>query len=124
MGIFDFLKPKKSPMEEIFEKMNNSLFPKGQKDTDAATSELLQILNNKISRQEAQTILLKSIAISAISQNFTEERLRLHLAGYCLHHFSEAQVKRFYQYLGSIAMAKLQNRTPSEITRSATGYSW
>jgi len=124
MGLFDFLKPKKNPMEEMMEKMSNSIFPKGQKDTAAATDELLQILNNKVSRQEASTILMKSIAISAISSNFTEERLRQHLAGYCIQHFSTAQVRRFYEYLGSIASAKMNNRTPSEITRTATGYTW
>ena len=124
MGLFDFLKPKKSPLHEMMEKMNNSLFPKGQKDIDAATEELLQILNRKVSLKEAQTILMKSIAISAISSNFTEERLRQHLAGYCIQHFSGAQVKRFYEYLASIATAKMSNRTPSEITRTATGYTW
>jgi hypothetical protein len=124
MGLFDFLKPKKNPMEDMMQKMHNSLFPKGQKDMDAATDELLQILNNKVSRNEASTILSKSIAISAISSNFTEERLRQHLAGYCLQHFSAAQVRRFYDYLGSIATARMSNRTPSEITRTATGYTW
>lgn len=107
------------------DKMHNSFFPKGQKDIDAATNELLSILNNKIGRQEAHSILLKSIMISAISEKFTEERLRQHLAGYCLQHFTDAQVKRFYEYLGSIAIAKMvHNRTPSEIRRTATGYEW
>lgn len=111
-------------MEEMMEKMSNSLFPKGQKDIDAATEELLQILDRKVSLKETQNILMKSIAISAISSNFTEERLRQHLAGYCIQHFSSAQVKRFYEYLASIAAAKMNNRTPSEITRTATGYTW
>ena len=125
MGLFDFLKPKKSPLDAMMEKMHHSFFPKGQKDIDAATNELLQILNNKISRQEAGSILLKSIMISAISEKFTEERLRQHLAGYCIQHFNSAQVKRFYEYLGSIAVAKMvHNRTPSEIRRTAEGYEW
>jgi len=32
MGLFDFLKPKKNPMEEMMEKISNSIFPKGEKD--------------------------------------------------------------------------------------------
>jgi hypothetical protein len=36
--------------------MSASFFPKGQKDMDAVTDELLRILNNKISRDEAQGI--------------------------------------------------------------------
>lgn len=124
MGLFDFLKPKKDPLNEMLTKMHNSFFPKGEKDIDAATKELLLILNNKVGSQEAKTILMKSAGISMISQNFTEERLRQHLAGYCLQHFSDAQVKRFYEYLISIRLAGIQNRTPSEISRNATGYSW
>jgi hypothetical protein len=45
MGSFDFLKSKKSPMEEMFEKMNNSIFPKGDKDLDAGVQGLMRILD-------------------------------------------------------------------------------
>ena len=125
MGLFDFLKPKKNPMEELFEKMSNSTFPKGDKDINAATNELLYILNNKISNEEAKGIVLKSVAISRISKEFTKERLKRHLAGYCLQHFNESQVEKYHGYLTALAAAMMiHQRTPSEVRREGDGYVW
>lgn len=125
MGLFDFLKPKKSPLNEHMERLSNSMFPKGQKDIDAGTNELLFILKNKISRETAQGIFLKSIAISRISQKFDKERLRAHLAGYCLQHFSEQQLDDYYNYLSALTAAMLvHQRTPSEVRRQGDAYIW
>ena len=66
MGFFDFLKPKPSPMNDMLAQMHAKIFPKGQKDMDAVTDALLYILDNKISRSEAQNIAVKSTAISRI----------------------------------------------------------
>jgi len=93
MGIFDFLKPKKDPMEEVYQDMMNSIFPNGEEDINSATTELVHVLNETIACKEAKTILIKAAVISRISEEFDEERLRKHLAGYCLHHFNQKQVK-------------------------------
>lgn len=125
MGLFDFLKPKLNPMADIFERMSNQIFPKGQKDIDAATSELLFILNNKISRDAAKSIFLKSVVISRISENFDEERLKAHLAGYCIEHFTESQIQNFFNYLVALKTAITVNqRTPSEVRREGEIYIW
>ena len=79
MGFFDFLKPKPSPMNDMLAQMHAKIFPKGQKDMDAVTDALLYILDNKISRSEAQNIAVKSTAISRISKEFSKERLKQHL---------------------------------------------
>ena len=47
MSLFDFFKPKKNETNEMFERMDASIFPKGDRDKNAATDELLRILNNK-----------------------------------------------------------------------------
>ena len=130
MGLFDFFKPKKSATQEVFERMSNSAFPKGDKDIEACVDELLRILSNKIPRSEAKNIVLKSIFISHMcigdaSDPFTKERLRAHLKPYALHHFDEEELMDFWGYLTGIYVIKLQNgKTPSEIKWDGSKYVW
>lgn len=63
-------------MNDMLAQMHAKIFPKGQKDMDAVTDALLYILNDKISRSEAQNIAVKSTAISRISKEFSKERLK------------------------------------------------
>ena len=77
MGLFDFFKPKKPKTNEVFEKISNQMFPKGEKDINAGADELMRILKNKINKDLAKNVFLKSMAISKIVENFDEERLRL-----------------------------------------------
>lgn len=122
MGLFDFFKPKKT---DVFEKMYNQMFPKGEKDVNAGTDELLYILNSSVSRETARSIFTKATALSNVAEKFDEERLRVHLAGYCLQHFSEEQVKKFHGYLVALKAAMLINRkTPSEVRRNGDAYYW
>jgi hypothetical protein len=122
MGFFDFLKPKKE-MNAIFDQMNTKFFPKGQKDIDAVTDALIHILNNKISRSEASNIAFKSVAISRISKEFSKERLKQHLSGYCIEHFNEKQIETFHGYLAFLIIADLMFRkTPSDLVRE--GDTW
>ena len=116
MGLFDFLKPKKSELHDTLAQMNASIFPKGKKDMDAVTDELLRILNNKISRDEAHGIAIRSVIMSRIAENFDEDRLRAHLAGYCLNHFNDEQLTQFHGYLAFLTIASVMFRkTPSEV---------
>ena len=125
MGLFDFLKPKKDNLNDEMGNIFNSFFPKGEKDINAATDELLHILNNKIARDEAKNIIVKSIAISRISESFDLDRLKTHLAGYCLHLFNESQLKKYFSYLVALTAAMLVNRkTPSEVRREGDVYLW
>ncbi len=125
MGIFDLFKKKKTPMEELYEKMSNMIFPKGPKDIDAGTAELLSILNHKVSEETAKSVFLKSAFISRIVENFDEDRLRSHLAGYALQHFNQRQLVQFYIYLVAISAAIIINGiTPSEVRRDGDEYVW
>ena len=127
MGFLDFLKPKqKNEMNDAFAQMNATWFPKGEKDINYAVNELIYILNNKIDKKEAETIILKAVAISNIASEFNKERLKQHLAGYCLHHFNDKQVETFYNYLQACKIGRIMNqRTPSEINRiGVDGYAW
>jgi hypothetical protein len=125
MGFFDFLKPKKSASDELMEKMANSMFPKGQKDIQAGTKEVLRILQHRIDEETAQSIFLKSSGISRIAQNFDEERLRLHLSGYCLQYFTDEQVQELFWYLQALSAAMLINgKTPSEVKYEGGKYFW
>lgn len=125
MGLFDFLKPKRNPMEEMMDKISNSIFPKGEKDIDAGTKELIHILGNKIDYDTAKTIFLKSAVISRVSDKFDKERLRSHLAGYCLQYFNDNEIEKFHGYLTALSMAmKLHRSTPSEVRRDGENYIW
>lgn len=125
MGLFDFFKKKTSPLEEMIEKMHNSIFPKGPKDINAGTDELLCILENKVSREVAKSIFLKSTAISRISEKFDKERLRTHLAGYAIQYFTEKQLDMLYNYLIALKAAMMiHQRTPSEVKRDGETYFW
>jgi dihydroorotase len=125
MGLLDFLKPKKSATEELFQKIRNQMFPKGDKDINAGADELLHILNNSVDRKTARSIFVRSLAISKVSEEFDEERLRAHLSGYCLQYFASEQVKKFYNYIVAINAAMMINRrTPSEVKRNGETYFW
>ena len=123
MGLFDFRKQKKSEFNELLAQMHARIFPKGEKDMNAVTDAVLYILNNKIVREEARNIGVKSVAISRITKEFTKERLKQHLAGYCLQHFNENQIETFHGYLSFLTIADLMFRkTPSEVVRQ--GEAW
>jgi len=125
MGLFDFLKPKKKNLGDFMASLNNSMLPKGEKDIEAGTKELLNILNNKVDYETAKTIFLRSIAISRLSQNFDEARLRSHLMGYSIQHFDEDQIRKLHQYLEALKAAmESARRTPSEVKRVGDYYDW
>jgi hypothetical protein len=125
MGLFDFLKPKKNPVQETANIISNSIFPNGETDIDAGITELLYILDNKVDYKTARSILLRSTSISRTSADFDEDRLKRHLAGYCIQHFSEEQVKQYHMYLKSLSFAMMIHRkAPSEVRRSGNLYMW
>ena len=125
MGLFSFLKPKKNILDELFHNLSNSMFPKGEKDINAGVEELLNILNNKIDKNEAILIFKKSTVISRVSEEFDKARLKKHFEGYCLSHFDEKQLDQFYRYLVALKAAMMINRrTPSEVRRNGDAYFW
>lgn len=110
---------------EFKEKLSNSIFPKGERDIDAGTKELLYILNNSTDYETAKNIFLKSIVISRIAQNFDKGRLKSHLQGYCIQHFNENQIDLYYGYLMALKAAMdYSRRTPSEVKRDGDNYVW
>lgn len=125
MGLFDFFKPKKNELKDNLAHIFNSYFPKGEKDINAGTDELLFILNNKISRYEAKNIFIKSVTLSRIAEKFDKGRLKVHLSRYCLHYFNENQINKFYDYLVALSAAMMSHRrTPSEVIKKGDDYRW
>lgn len=103
MGLFNFLKKNKSTknseLNELMSKVLKDIFPNGQKDINDRTNKLLQILNNKVDFQTAKTILIRSSSICYTtnqSNAFDIERLKQHLAGYCLQYFDDRSLQNFY----------------------------
>lgn len=116
---------KKKEMNKTVTQIMNSIFPKGKKDINAGTDELLHILNHSINRDEARNIFIKSVSISRISKNFDKERLMEHLSDYCIQHFSQMQIKRFFNYLVALSAAMMMHgKTPSEVRRKGEIYIW
>jgi hypothetical protein len=112
-------------MNDMMAQMSASIFPKGEKDINAVTDEILLILHNKINRKEATNIALKSVFISRMSKEFDIERLKAHLAGYCLQYFNDDQVKKLHDYLTALSAAMMiHRRTPSEVRRDGDAYVW
>jgi len=125
MGLFDFLKSKKTELDDNLPQMLKSFFPKGETDITAGTNELLSILDNSIDKNEARNIFIKSVSMSRVASNFDKERLVKHLGGYCLHHFNEQQLDKFYNYLTALTVAmKVYGSSPVEIKRDGDAYVW
>lgn len=123
MGFFDFFKPKKNDLWDLVKQINNNCFPKGEKDIIAATEAVLHILNNSIDYAEARDIAVKTVSISRIAKDFTVDRLKLHLSGYCLHHFNDSQINVLYGYLTFLKVAdQLFKKSSSDLIRN--GDSW
>jgi len=115
MGLFNFLKKNKSinspeaydlannaKLREMTDKMLDDIFPDFQQDVKERSNTLLRILNNKVDEKTARTILLRSSSIcytTNLSGQFSIERLRQHLAGYCLQYFDEKSLQDFYIFL-------------------------
>jgi hypothetical protein len=123
MSIFNFFRKKKeSPLDTMMDGMMNNMLPKGQKDIDAGTDELLRIIKFKANHETASNIFVKAIAISRIAENFNEERLRIHLKGYAIEYFTDREVHDFFNYLMALKNAMLIHRkTPSEIYFDGSG---
>ena len=105
------------------------LFPNGSKDVNAGTEELLYILRDKVDRETAKDIFIKSFAASVLSpqffHEFNKQRLLSHLSCYCLQYFSPDQVEKLYGYLTALNTAtRNYNLTPAEVVRQDGGYSW
>src|SRR5690606_4839493 len=125
MGLFDFLKPKKTELDENLSQLLKAFFPKGETDINAGTNELLFILNNTIGMHEARNIFVKSVSISRVSSNFDKQRLVNHLKGYCLQHFNEKQLDKSFDYLTALTVAmKVHGSSPVEIKRDGDAYVW
>lgn len=106
MGLFDFFKKTKpnnsSELNDWRDKAFKEIFPNGDKDINERTNSLLHILNNTIDVETAKSIVIKSSSIcylSNLKNEFDIERLRQHLAGYCLHYFNDKTLQDFYIYL-------------------------
>ena len=128
MGLFNFFKPKKSELNvavNTAHEILNKYFPKGEKDMEAGTQEILSILNNKVTKSEAKNIFIKTVCISRLSENFDKEKLKLHLEGYCIQHFNEKQIEQLKSYLSALMAAMLlHSASPSEVWREGDGYFW
>lgn len=125
MGLFDFLKPKKTELDDNLSQLLKAFFPKGETDINAGTNELLLILNNSIDKNEARNIFVKSVSMSRVASNFDKERLVKHLSGYCLQHFNEQQLDKFFNYLTALTVAmKVHGSSPVEIKRDGDAYVW
>ena len=125
MGLFDFLKPKKTELDDNLSQLLKTFFPKGETDITAGTNELLLILNNSINKNEARNIFVKSVSISRVASNFDKERLVKHLDGYYLQHFNEQQLDKFFNYLTALTVAmKVHGSSPVEIKRDGDAYVW
>ena len=126
MGFFDFLKPKqKDPLDEYAQTMMKLVFPAGEVDLQAGTTEVLNILNHSIARN----IFVKSTMICWIvtmkkdaDNKFDVDRLRMHLSTYCIEHFNERQIKRLHGYQVSMLAASLMGKTPKDVKSSGEDY--
>src|SRR5690606_3734876 len=118
MRLSDFLKPKKTELDDNLSQLLKAFFPKGETDINAGTNELLLILNNSIHQNEATNIFVKAVSMSRVTSNFHKERLIKHLSGCCVQQFNEQELDKFFNYLTAWTVAmKVHGSSPVEITR-------
>lgn len=107
--------PKKETPFGLAE-MSKQIFPKGEKDVEAGTKELLVILSNKISSEAARETFMNSLSLSIISEKFDLERLKIHLSPYSLKYFTEDELKKFHEYLVFINFSMLMfNKSTADV---------
>lgn len=106
MGLFNFFKRKKNPLEETTEKLFNEIFPGGKKDIELGAKVLQNLLGNKIDFTKAVQIYTRSAALAKTTDNFDLERLRTHLAGYSLQYFSQQELNSYYEFLFAFRNSK------------------
>lgn len=131
MGFFDFLKPKRNEALDAAQAMLKQVFPNGDLDYQAGTAEVLNILNNAVSKEVARNIFTKSTLICRIvsmkegeDNKFDVERLKVHLSGYCIQYFNEDQIKRLHNYQVALLASSFFGKTAKDINRLGDGYSW
>lgn len=125
MGLFDFFRSeKKDEPKDTLEQMIVKYFPNGEKDIDAVTEVLLDILDTNVnSRDEVKDIAVKSVVISRITKGFNPKELKQYLADNSTKDFNDKQIKTFYGYLAYLTAAyKMFKTAPVEVVRD--GESW
>jgi hypothetical protein len=78
------------------------MFPNEDYDLEVGIEEVLRILNNKVDRQMATSILVGSTSICHSTSKYNEfsrERLEMHLALDHLKYFDDKALKEFYAFL-------------------------
>jgi len=129
MGIFDFLKPKRDKLTDYSLSFLKMVFPNGEIDYEVGTNEILNILNNSVSKDIARNIFIKSTVLCRVvamkkdgENKFDLARLKLHLSGYCIQYFTDDQIERLYDYQISLLTASLLGKSPKDVKRSGSGY--
>lgn len=125
MKIFKIFSRKKSILDKPQLQNENDYFPNGEADIFAGTNEILNILEDKITRPEARNIFLKSVNMSREPLKLDRERLISHLSGYCIHHFNSVQIDKYLSYLTALTVAcNIFDCSPIDVERDGDGYIW
>lgn len=125
MGLFNFLQFRKNPEEKRLEDKAKPMCPKGKKDIQAGTEELLYILDDKVDYKMAKTIFLKAITASRLSKKFKRDKLEEHLAEYCIQYFTPTQIDKFHRYLESLQVAmSIRGKSPADVEKKGHSYTW
>lgn len=131
MGFFDFFKPKKNEFADTANTILKQVFPNGELDYKAGTNEVLEILKHKVSQDIARNIFIKSTLICRIvtmkedeNNQFDLDRLKVHLSGYCIQYFDNAQIKQLHDYQISLLAASFLGKTPRDVRKIDSGYAW
>ncbi|MCL2072656.1 MAG: hypothetical protein FWH18_01945 [Marinilabiliaceae bacterium] len=111
MKIFNFFKAKHAVVTEIdnnndpfIDELFLKIFPNGDTDLIELTNNLLIIINNAISKEEAKHLscaaAITAYSDGGFSSRFCLERLQQHLAGKgCLKYFNKQKLQEFYALL-------------------------
>jgi len=74
MGLFDFLKPKKTELEKTMEELDKNLFPGGNKQKMVGGQKILKITGPKFDLPTAVNIYVKAKVRFEISEDKTPDR--------------------------------------------------
>jgi|SRR3989344_892562 len=104
MGLFDFLKPKKTDhppeMEEAIKKIALVAFPGGPKQIEEETGQLHALLRGRLSKDDAKRLLTRTKALLVIAkEDRSEERITSSIVANTEGRLTQHEAQLVYQFL-------------------------
>ena len=108
------------PLKNFYKIIEKKYLPNGEKDKSVGTEVIFNILEQKVNIKKCESIFIKSLALLALNNNLTTEKIRRHLIfSKSIDLFNETQFNNFCIFLKKIQELATQGKGASQITESS-----